>query len=336
MPADNKNKKRISKRPVFITQDPAMKNLFDIIKAVARTQAPVFITGESGTGKEIVARLLHYHSLRNDKAFLGLNCGALPKDIVESELFGHEKGAFTGAVGKKKGYFEQADKGILFLDEIAEMSPEIQVKLLRVSELKTFRRLGGTEDIHTDVQIISATNQNVEKLMKSGDFREDLYYRLNVIEIYIPPLRDRLNDIPLLSEFYLGRYLQLHKLKYKRYSKKLMDYFMKYSWPGNVRELCNVIERCVIMCPDDVIDTKYLPKVFGNTTNISNKVLGEEDKDRKNYEIPLGTTMEDAEKIIISRTMSFAGNNISEAARILGVSRNTLHNKLSKYNAHKD
>lgn len=341
MPASKDNKIPASKgimgsggsKPVFITQNPAMKELYKNVQLVARSEAPVFITGESGTGKEVIARLLHYHSHREHKPFLALNCGALPKDIVESELFGHEKGAFTGAVSSKKGCFELADKGVLFLDEVAEMQPEIQVKLLRAVELNNFRKIGGNKEIQTDVQVISATNQDVQKLMCNGGFREDLYYRLSVIELYIPPLRERKDDIPLLSEFFLSQYLNKKELPRKEFSKEFMEYLLNYDWPGNVRELRNVIERCAIMCDDDIIHTDHLPRSIGGSASIKgSRVNVSSNGNGKSFDIPVGTTLENAEKIIINRTLSHTGNNISEAARILEVSRNTLHNKLSKFN----
>lgn len=330
--------KKNGEKPVFITQDPEMKKLYEKVKHVARSQAPVFITGESGTGKEVIARLLHYHSSRKDKPFVALNGSAIAKDIVESELFGHEKGSFTGAINNKKGCFEQAHEGMLFLDEIGDMSPDIQVKLLRAVELKNFRRVGGSEEIHTDVQVISATNRNIMELMKQGKFREDLYYRLSVIELHIPPLRERRDDITLLSDFFLSKYLQSQNLPEKKFSKDFKNYLLNYHWPGNVRELRNVIERCAIMCPDEVIDTEHLPGSMGNVNPAAaapemrngNGITG--NGEHQHFYIPIGTSMKNAERIIINRTLNFTDNNISEAARILEVSRNTLHNKLAKFN----
>lgn len=333
MPASINNLASNGSKPVLVTQNPKMKELYQNVKLVARSEAPVFITGESGTGKEVIARLLHFHSKRKNKPFIALNCGAIPRDIVESELFGHEKGSFTGAVSSKTGCFEQADKGMLFLDEVAEMNPEIQVKLLRAVELNNFRKIGGTKEIQTDVQVISATNRNVHELMSEKGFREDLYYRLSVIELYIPPLRERKDDIPLLSKYFLSRYLSKKDLPRKDFSEEFINYLLNYDWPGNVRELRNVIERCAIMCNDNVIHTDHLPRSIGGP--VSNQNLHENlnsNGNGKHFHIPVGTTMENAEKIIINRTLSYTGNNISEAARILEVSRNTLHNKLAKFN----
>lgn len=343
MHSSKNNSIKNGEKPVFITQNPEMKKLYEKVKHVARSQAPVFVTGESGTGKEVIARLLHYHSSRKEKPFVALNGGAISKDIVESELFGHEKGSFTGAINSKKGCFEQAHEGILFLDEIGDMSPDIQVKLLRAAELKNFRRVGGSEEIFTDVQIISATNKNIMDLMSDGKFREDLYYRLSVIELHIPPLRDRREDISILSDFFLSKYLQDNNLPEKKFSKEFKNYLMNYHWPGNVRELRNVIERCAIMCSDDIIHTEYLPDSIENVGPMpSEKKNGHGNGsmngsingngEAKHFYIPIGTSMKNAERIIINRTLNFTENNISEAARILEVSRNTLHNKLSKFN----
>ncbi len=326
-------KPNTSGKPVFVTQDPAMKHLYKKVRLVARSRAPVFIAGESGTGKEVLARLLHYHSTRSNQPFVALNCGALPEDIVESELFGHEKGSFTGALDRKKGCFEQSDGGVLFLDEVGEMSPQIQVKLLRAVEQKNFRRVGGTEEVHTDVQIISATNRNITEMMSSGNFRDDLYYRLSVIELYIPPLRERPGDIPLLCEFFLNKYADEYGLPVKEFSAKSIKLLMDYNWPGNVRELCNVVERCAIMCDEKIIKSFYLPGPVGGSgmTSLNFKNGKNGHGNQKFVQIPVGTSMENAERLIINQTLSHTENNISKAARILGVSRNTLHNKLSKF-----
>ncbi len=359
---ENNNMQSNTTKPVFITQDASMMTLYQNVKLVARSNAPAIITGESGTGKEVLARLLHFHSPRCNHPFVALNCGALPEDIVESELFGHEKGSFTGAVNRRKGCFEQADNGILFLDEIGETSQRIQVKLLRAVELKNFRRVGGSEETQTDVQIVTATNRDIAVMMNDGKFREDLYYRLSVIELNIPPLRDRRSDIPLLSEYFLSKFLQEHDLPEKYFSNEFLNHLMNYGWPGNVRELRNAIERCAIMCTDSEIHTDYLPKAIcssepemtgsKNLQNSSDHIAGTNGTNRcafsesnsggsnsrnnntgdcEQLTIPIGTSMENAERMIIRQTLSYTDNNISEAARVLGVSRNTLHNKLSRF-----
>lgn len=319
-------KDRDREKPVLITQNEKMQDLCKQAKLVARSQAPVLITGESGAGKEVFANLIHYHSSRNKEPFVAMNCGAVAKDIVESELFGHEKGAFTGAVKQKPGCFEMADEGTLFLDEIGEMEPDLQVKLLRAVELKTFRRVGGDEEIKVDTRIISATNQDIDDLMDSGDFRKDLFYRLSVIELHIPPLRERKDDIPLLAEHFLTDYIQKHDLEPKNFSEECLGKMVGYDWPGNVRELRNVVERCAIMCQNRSISAEFLPAEINDVEPIKIGVNG-----KKAVIIPVGTTVENAERILINRTLNSVDNNKSEAARILGVSRKTLHNKLSKF-----
>lgn len=323
------DKNRDREKPVLITQNEQMQDLCEQAKLVARSQAPVLITGESGSGKEVFANLIHYHSSRKGNPFVAMNCGAVAKDIVESELFGHEKGAFTGAVKQKPGCFEMAHEGTLFLDEIGEMEPELQVKLLRAAELKTFRRVGGDEEIKTDTRIISATNRDIGELMESGEFRKDLFYRLSVIELHIPPLRERKDDIPLLAEFFLTNYIQRHELDPQKFSKECLEKMMGYDWPGNVRELRNVVERCAIMCQDATISLEFLPLEFRDVEPIR---LGE---GKKAVTIPVGTTVENAERMLINTTLHSVDNNKSEAARILGVSRKTLHNKLSKFEQEK-
>lgn len=328
--------------PVFIAKDPVMQDLYDKINKIAKSDTTVLITGESGTGKEVVSRLIHQKSKRRGKSFVALNAGAIPKDIVESELFGHEKGAFTGAVEKKKGCFELADNGTLFLDEIAEMALDIQVKLLRAVEYNTFRRLGGSEEIKTDVRIIAATNKNLSKAVAEGEFRKDLFYRMSVIELHIPALRERKGDIPHLAKYFLNEFADKHNVSRQEFSQNSMDQLVDYNWPGNVRELRNVIERCVIMCSDGIIEPEFLPqhiisseviKEEGNETNIavSNGGPLHTNGHGKEVNLPIGVTLEEAEKILINRTLSSVNNNKSEAARILGFSRQTLHNKLEKY-----
>jgi len=236
-----------------IGESPKMKEVMRVAQLVAKTDATVLICGESGTGKELLARSIHYQSNRRDKPFVVVNCGAITETLLESELFGHEKGAFTGAYTRKPGKFELADGGTIFLDEIGEMSPAMQVKLLRVLQEKTFERVGGTTPITVDVRIIAATNRDLKKAVREGTFREDLYYRLNVIPIYLPPLRERKEDLPLLCDFLIARHCRkLHK-KIRGISPQAMRVLRKYHWPGNIRELDNVLERAIILTQDDVI-----------------------------------------------------------------------------------
>lgn len=251
-------KTREKGKPVFITQNQVMKELLAKIKLIAKTKATLLITGENGTGKEVMASLVHYFSSRSDHEMVAVNCGAIPSDLVESELFGHEKGAFTGASEKKKGCFELADKSTLFLDEIGEMPKEMQVKLLRAVELQSFRRVGGKEEIDVDVSIVSATNKVLIDEVKSGNFREDLYYRLNVIELYIPPLRNRREDIPLLISYFISHFADIYEIDPIEFSDECMAIFKAYDWPGNVRELKNIVERCVVLCEGGKVqaDTK--------------------------------------------------------------------------------
>lgn len=317
-------------KPVLITQNPAMINLYHKIKLVAHTKATVLITGENGTGKEVFARLLHYHNTNSNRNMVTVNCGAIPDDLVESELLGHEKGAFTGADAQKKGCFELADKGTLFLDEIGEMSLNAQVKLLRAVELGSFRRIGGKEEIHVDVTLISATNKILDDQVKAGSFREDLYYRLNVIELYVPPLRHRKEDIPLLMEFYKNHYCDLYGKHDFSFDKESQEMMMAYDWPGNVRELKNCIERCTVLLEDDdFIKPEMLPT---SITKSNIKYVPSYNGENNGFlHIPVGTSLDEIERMAIHQTLSSVDNNKTEAAKILGFARKTLHNKLDKY-----
>ncbi len=307
-------------QPVLIGKSSAISEIRSVINLVAKSQTTVLVTGESGTGKEVVAHLIHLQSNRRNKPFLAINCAGLPKDVIENELFGHEKGAFTGALPKKTGSFEQANGGTLFLDEVAEMSVEVQAKLLRAIESQRFRRLGGKEEISVDVRIIAATNKNIVKALQSKELREDLYYRLSVIELYIPPLGERREDVLLITD----HFLQMFAAKYAKPGIHLSDECRRcldvYEWPGNVRELKNVIERAVVMSPKDVITPDLLPARIHKDIRPSRTV-----------NIPLGCSTQEAEKILILQTLASAGNNKAKAARILGMSRKTLHNKLHAF-----
>ena len=305
---------------VLVGQSPAISEIHSAINLVAKTPTNVLITGESGTGKEIVARLLHMQSNRAEKAFVAVNCAALPKEIMENELFGHQKGAFTGALTKKAGYFEMADGGTLFLDEIGEMTSETQAKLLRAIEHQTFRRLGGEEEVSVNVRTIAATNKNISAVLESGKLREDLYYRLSVIEIFLPPLRERREDIALLVEHFLSVFSEKYSKPQQRFSRECMDMFIAFDWPGNVRELQNVIERSVVICPDEIVDVGFLPQK-----------ISMEEPVRGHIQIPVGTSRQEAERILILETLASVKNNKSKAAKILGLSRKTLHNKLLSF-----
>ncbi|MEX0594126.1 MAG: sigma-54 dependent transcriptional regulator [Balneolaceae bacterium] len=332
---DNERIKNVEKilqsgeKPVFITNSQVMLDLYSKIKLIAKTNATVLITGENGTGKEVFARLLHYHSKRSKKPMVTVNCGAIPADLVESELFGHEKGAFTGADSRKLGCFELADQGVLFLDEIGEMSLASQVKLLRAVETGTFRRVGGKEEVHVDVTLISATNKILSDQVKSGSFREDLYYRLNVIELYIPPLKHRKEDIGLLMEFYKNYFSGIYGLSDVVFADETVTMMMNYNWPGNIRELRNCIERCMILVDGKSITPDLLPSYISRTEGVYDE--SNTQNSAKYIHLPVGMTLDEIEKQAIQQTLESVGNNKTEAAKILGFARKTLHNKLEKY-----
>lgn len=302
---------------LIIGQSAAMQKVHDLIERVAPRDVTVLITGESGTGKELVARAIHKKSLRNSQSFVALNCAALPENLIESELFGHERGAFTGAHCQKKGRFEYADGGTLFLDEIGDMCPLTQAKLLRVLQEGTFQRLGGNATITVDVRIIAATNKNLAEAMQQGRFREDLYYRLNVVQIHIPPLRMHPEDIPLLAEYFFQKYNECYNKNIRRIASSTMDKLSCYDFPGNVRELQNIIERAVIMEQSDELRIDFLP--------LSSFVLARQPMN----ESP--ETLETLEKEYIKKVMQQVNFNKSQAARILGIARKTLREKMQRY-----
>ena len=326
---NEKGLKDKSNKPVLITQNAAMEQLMTKIKLVAKTQATVLIMGENGTGKEVLAKLLHYYSDRSNKAMVNINCGAIPSELVESELFGHEKGAFTGAHSLKEGCFELADNSTLFLDEIGEMPKPIQVKLLRTVETGTFRRVGGKSEIEVEVTLISATNKILMDQVKSGSFREDLYYRLNVIELYVPPLRHRKEDIPLLVTYYKNYFTEKYNIPDIIFTDNTIEMLMSYDWPGNVRELKNVVERCVVLSKDGEIDLSVIPSRIHRGEKIF--PTGGYEGNGNVMQIPVGMSLEEIERRVIDQTLASVDNNKTEAAKILGFSRKTLHNKLDKY-----
>lgn len=307
----------------IISESQSMKKSMELIKQVADTKATVMIYGETGTGKELAAKALHNLSSRREEAFVKVNCAAIPETLLESELFGFERGAFTGAFAKKPGKFELADRGSIFLDEIGDISPSIQVKLLRVIQEKEFERLGGTKTIKADVRIIAATNRDLEKLVKQGHFREDLYYRLNVVPLVLPPLRSRKEDIIPLMTHFLKKSSEISRMPLKKFTDAATQKLLAYSWPGNVRELENIIERCVVVTSGTVIDIDNLP------TNILNHP-GSEQPGNENASI-LDDAVDNAEKEIIIKVLDECGGNRTRASEKLGISRRSLHRKLIKY-----
>lgn len=320
----------------WIHESPEITELKRKAIRVTKSNVPVLLTGENGTGKEVLAHFIHNNSgpkeVVDKKPFIIVNCGAMPEDLIESELFGYEKGAFTGANHTKEGAFELANGGTLFLDEIGELSLNAQVKLLRAVEYQSFRRLGGKEEIKVEVRIISATNVILHDAIKSGDFRQDLFYRLNVIELYIPALRHRKDEIPLLTEYFLKKFSEKYNFDKLYIDEDCLKCFKKYNWPGNVRELKNIIERCVVLSKDGVIDRDALPPQITSQGCLSTDNADAKKKSgRKFLEIEIGTPFEEIERKIIQQTLHSCNNNKSEAANVLGVSRKTLHNKLDKY-----
>jgi two-component system NtrC family response regulator len=312
----------------IIGKSKKMRDIFDTIQKVAPTNATVLIEGESGTGKELVARSIHFNSHRREKAFVAVNCSALAESLLESELFGHERGAFTGAVATKKGRFELADGGTLFLDEIGELSQNLQVKLLRVLQEKVFERVGGVRTISVDIRIIAATNKDLQYEMQVGRFREDLYYRLNVVHIALPALKERQEDIRLLVNHFLKKYTSERQSNapVEGVEQEVDRIFYNYSWPGNIRELENVIERVMILCPGEIIRVSDLPKGFKD--NVHNTLhLEGIPADAKLYD-----TLAMIEKAMIERALKISDNVQSHAADLLGIGKSGLNQKIKKYN----
>ncbi len=299
----------------MVAKSARMQKIIETIKIVAKSNAPVLISGESGTGKEMVARAIHAQSMRKSKPFVVVSCAALPETIIESELFGYENGAFAGAQALRKGKFEIANNGSLFLDEAGDLDHNIQVHLLRVLEEKAFSRIGGTELIQAQFRLISASTQDLKKAIEEGRFREDLYYRLSVVNIEIPALRERKEDIPVLADFFLHKFNEENQKKLNGFTPESTDYLMRYEWPGNIRELENAIERAVILARGDLIDVNDLSQ---QSLYVPHKT-------------PMGKAMRDIEKNHILNILIEAGGNCSEAARLLGISRMTLYNKIKAF-----
>ncbi len=332
----------------LVGQSAAMQAVRNDIEQVANTDANVLITGESGTGKEVVARNIHYHSSRRHKPFVPVNCGAIPHDLLESELFGHEKGAFTGAITSRQGRFSMAEGGTLFLDEIGEMTMAMQVKLLRVLEERVFERVGGTTTIHADVRIVAATNRNLQEMVEQGKFREDLYFRLDVFPIRLPNLRERIEDLPLLIKELISR-LEQTKRNSVRFTQEAIVAMSKYSWPGNVRELANQIERMAIRHPNGLVQASDLPDRILNSANggvglkledIDN-IIDSDDKRKTGVLVPpvnfpvegfdLKSYIASIEVGIIENALDNSGGVIAHAAKSLGLRRTTLAEKMRKY-----
>ena len=318
-------KERLGNRFDFsrmIGKSRKMIELFDLLAQVAPTDATVLILGESGTGKELVANALHHNSPRASQPFIKVACAALPETLLESELFGHERGAFTGAIARREGRFWSAHRGSIFLDEVGEMSTTTQTKLLRVLQEKEFEPLGSTRTIKVDVRVIAATHKDLEKEIREGGFREDLFYRLNVVPISIPPLRERKEDLPSLAVYFLSLYGEKNKKELKEISPKALDLLIRYDWPGNVRELENCIERAVIIARGEAIAPVDLPP------QIQALSAG---KEEPGIHFPLGISLQEAERALIFKTLEDTGGNRSRAAEILGINRRTLQIKLKEY-----
>jgi DNA-binding NtrC family response regulator len=310
---------RRNKFPRIIGKSERMQKIFEVVSQVAPTKASVLITGESGVGKEMIADAIHFNSPRKDKPYIKVHCAALTETLLESELFGHEKGSFTGAISRRRGRFELAGGGTIFLDEIGEINQSVQIKILRVLHEKKFERVGGEETIEADVRIISATNKDLKQEIAANNFREDLYYRLNVVNLHIPPLRERQDDIPLLMATFLKEFTEENKKKIEGIDPKARLVLSQYPWPGNVRELRNCIESAVVLCKGTVISVDDLPPYLSASS------------EKEYIKLNTGISLADAEKQIITFTLNSCGGNKSRTAEVLGIGRKTLHRKLSEY-----
>ncbi len=307
----------------IIGKSPAMRMLLETVAQVAASEATVLISGDSGTGKELIAGAIHFNSLRKDGPFVKINCAAITETLLESELFGHEKGAFTGADRRKEGRFSQAHGGTLLLDEVSEMSLMMQVKLLRALQEREFSRVGGEDTIQVDVRVIAATNKDLKEQINKGDFRDDLYYRLNVVELKVPPLPDRKEDIPLLAQHFLEKFAAKNRKEIKGFTPKAMDNLIRYSWPGNVRELMNAIERGVVLARTNYLDVSDFP--------FMDEKMDQDSTDTAQLYMQGDRPLDEIEKAAILSTLEAAGGNKSETARRLGITRKTLHKKLKAY-----
>jgi len=310
----------IESTPLIETASPKMKKLVETVHQVAPSQATILIMGGSGTGKEVIADMIHKLSPRAERPMVKVNCAAIPETLIESELFGYEKGAFTGAAGRKEGRFEVADKSSIFLDEIGEVPPAVQVKLLRILQEETFERLGSNKTIKVDVRIITATNKDLSAMVKQGRFREDLYWRLNVISLQLPALKDRREDIPNLVQHFINRFSHKNAKEMKGIESKAMEILLGYEWPGNVRELENVIERSVVLDRDGIIGADDLPSELQSASIPA----------MESVTIPLGTPMEEVERILMEETLKRTKGDKGLASKLLGISTRTLYRKMDK------
>jgi two-component system response regulator HydG len=300
-----------------IAKNKVMRQILELVEQIADSMSSVLIYGETGTGKEVIARMIHDKSIRRDKPFVKVNCATLPENLLESELFGHVKGAFTDAIKDRVGRIQKAEGGTLFLDEIGELSPTTQVKLLRLAHDREYERLGSSETKKADIRIISATNKDLQQAIVSGDFREDLYYRLNVISIKVPPLKERKEEIPALAYYFLKQYAVTKEESFTQISPQALQLLMDYPWPGNVRELENVIERAIAVGQGDILLPQHLPKEL---------------RQEPPFELPrVGATLKEMEKQLILKMLKQTGGNQTKAAQILGITRQTLINKLKEY-----
>jgi DNA-binding NtrC family response regulator len=306
----------------LVGNSKVMQEIHRLIELSAPTTAPVLILGASGTGKELVARTIHDLSPRRDGPFVAVNCSAIPETLLESEIFGHEKGAFTGAVERRIGCFELAHGGTLFLDEVAEMSPAIQVKFLRILQDGVIRRLGGKSEIQVDTRVLAATNKDAARALEEGSLREDLYYRLNVFSLSLPLLRERVDDLPLLVQAFLEEFNARYDRRVRSLDDAALTILRAHAWPGNVRELRNVMERAVVSCDGDILTATHLPPGLSGVVR---------DPVSDALSIAVGTSLDDAEKTLILSTLASVGNNKTKAAKVLGISLKTLHNKLHRY-----
>jgi DNA-binding NtrC family response regulator len=314
----------------MIGYSDCMKNIFDTIEKVSAAESTILISGESGTGKELVARAIHYNSDRKSQPFVPVNCGAIPEELLESELFGHEKGAFTGAIRSRIGRFELAQGGTIFLDEIGDMTPALQVKMLRIIQEREFERIGGLKTIHADVRIIAATNQNLEKAVVERRFREDLFYRIHVIPIHLPPLRERGQDITILANQFLSKFSKLKKKHLLHFSPDVLQYFMRYSWPGNVRELENLVEMFVVMKEDEEIGIGDLPPKLLNQTDMPTSPSSSRCMDFPADGVDFNDMVNQFEKDLLLQALRKTSGIKNRAAKLLKLNRTTLVEKLKR------
>ena len=310
---------------MLVGRSIAARRVMSLIEQIAATSAPVVITGESGTGKELVAKSIQARSERHNRPFVAINCAAVPETLIESELFGHERGAFTGAHQRQEGCFERANGGTLLLDEVTEMRPEMQAKLLRVLEEKEVRRLGGSREISIDVRVLAASNRQLLRAIREGRLREDLYFRLSVLCIELPPLRDRIEDVPLLAAEFLRQFNREHRRAIQGIDEDCLKSLEAYSWPGNIRELRNVIERAVILCRSSMLSYGDLPVDLADQAIVATL---------PNFTIRIGASLREVEAELTSRTLASVGGNKTRAARILGVARRSIYNLLERQSGH--